>query len=131
MSRSRFPITAIAAFALLTGAAWAPVALAEGETTTPPQAPSAPRPNVSQEQLKSFAVASVEVDKISQEYAPKLEAAKSASDQEAVRQEATEKMVDAVQKKGLSVEDYRRIAIAARANPDLAREIETYRQQAH
>ncbi|HEX7007931.1 MAG TPA: DUF4168 domain-containing protein [Alphaproteobacteria bacterium] len=131
MSRFRIPLTAVAAVALLTGAAAAP-ALAEGTTTTPPPGSStAPRPNVSAEQLKSFADASLEVDKISQEYAPKLQAAKTAEDQEAVRKEATEKMVDAVQKKGLTVEDYRRIAIAARANPDLAREIETYRQQAN
>ena len=127
MSLIRFPLTAVATLALLTGAAAAP-AFAEGTTTSPPAAQT---PNVSSEQLKSFAMASLEVDKISQEYAPKLQAAESAQDQEAVRQEATEKMVDAVQKKGLTVEDYRRIAIAARANPDLAREIETYRQQAN
>src|SRR5690606_19254497 len=72
MSRFRIPLTAVAAVALLTGAAAAP-ALAEGTTTTPPPGSStAPRPNVSAEQLKSFADASLEVDKISQEYAPKL-----------------------------------------------------------
>jgi hypothetical protein len=129
MPRSRLSITAIAALTVLSGTAWAPAAFAEAETT-PQQAPIE-RPNVSNEQLKSFAVASLEVEKISQQYAPKLQAAKTQADQEAVRREATEKMVDAVQKKGLSVDDYRRIAIAARANPDLARQITTYRQQAH
>jgi hypothetical protein len=129
MPRSRLSITAIAGLALLAGVAWAPAAFAETETT--PQRAPVQRPNVSTEQLKSFAVASLEVERISQEYAPKLQAAKTPEDQEAVRREATGKMVDAVQKKGLSVEDYRRIAIAARANPELARQITTYRQQAH
>ena len=123
------PDHCLAALALAAGAALAPAAYAESETT-PQQAP-APRPNVSTEQLKSFAVASLEVDRISQQYAPKLQAAKTPADQEAVRREATAKMIDAVKQKGLSVDDYRRIAIAARANPDLAREITTYRQQAH
>ncbi|MGE5146027.1 MAG: DUF4168 domain-containing protein [Candidatus Eiseniibacteriota bacterium] len=133
MLRSRLPLTALAGLALVAGAAFAPAAFAETETTpqaTPNTAP-APRPNVSQEQLKSFAVASLEVDRISHEYTPKLQAAKTPAEQEAVRREATAKMVDAVKQKGLSVEDYRRIAIAARADPALAREITTYRNQAH
>jgi hypothetical protein len=127
MLHSRFTLSAVAALALIAGAAWSP-ALAEAPTTTPPQAP-ADRPAVSNDQLKSFAVASLEVERISQEYAPKLQAAKTPADQESVRQEATEKMVDAVQKKGLSVEEYRRIAIAARADPQIAHQITTYRQQ--
>jgi hypothetical protein len=105
--------------------------MAQAEST-PRAAPApAPAPNVSDSQLKSFAVASLEVDKISQEYAPKLQAAQTPTDQDAVRKEATQKMVAAVQQKGLSVDDYRRIAVAARSNPDLARKIETYRKQAH
>lgn len=128
MPHSRLTLSAVATLALLAGAAWSP-ALAEAPSTTP-QAP-ADKPAVSQDQLKSFAVASLEVERISQEYAPKLQAAKTPADQESVRQEATEKMVDAVQKKGLSVEEYRRIAIAARADPQIARQITTYRQQAH
>jgi hypothetical protein len=129
MPHSRLTLSAVATLALMAGAAWSP-ALAEAPSTTPPQAPIG-QPAVSQDQLKSFAVASLEVERISQQYAPKLQAAKTQADQEAVRQEATQKMVDAVQKKGLSVEEYRRIAIAARADPQLARQITTYRQQAH
>jgi hypothetical protein len=129
MLHSRITLSAVAALALIAGAAWSP-ALAEAPSTTTPPAP-ADKPAVSQDQLKSFAVASLEVERISQEYAPKLQAAKTPADQESVRQEATEKMVDAVQKKGLSVEEYRRIAIAARADPQIARQITTYRQQAH
>lgn len=128
MLHSRFTLSAVAALALLAGAAWSP-ALAEAPSATP-QVPTDQAP-VTQDKLKSFAVASLEVERISQQYAPKLQAAKTQADQDAVRQEATDKMVDAVQKKGLSVEEYRRIAIAARADPQIARQITTYRQQAH
>jgi hypothetical protein len=129
MFRSRLSIATASALALLAGSAIAPAAFAESESPSRP-AP-APKPNVSTEQLKSFAVASLEVDRISQEYAPKLQAAKTPADQEAVRREATAKMVDAVKSKGLTIEDYRRIAVAARADPKIAREITTYRNQAH
>ncbi|WP_047144848.1 DUF4168 domain-containing protein [Aquamicrobium sp. LC103] len=86
--------------------------------------PSAEAPSFSDEKLKSFAVAFLEVSKITQEYQPQLEGAKTPEDQQRVQSEASDKMVNAVESsEGISVEEYTQIIQAAQTDPELAQKI--------
>jgi hypothetical protein len=118
----RASIVALAA-AVAVGSAWTVPAAAQGAGA--PAQPGAQQQGASfsDEQLKTFAEAVKEVKQISNEYQPKIEAAKSEEDQQVVRQEATAEMVEAIEKKGLSVDQYNQIAMVARTDPETAAKI--------
>ena len=80
-------------------------------------------------QLKSFAEASLEVERLSQEWSPKIAAAGTAQEQAKARGEAMEQMAEAVEQKGLSVQEYNEIVNAAQTDPETARTVETYRTE--
>lgn len=101
----------------------APVA----KPATPPAAAAAA---ISDQELKSFAVAALEVKKINDSYRPRYRSADTPVAKEQVQKEATEKMSSAVEEKGLSVDKYNQIVRVAQANPDVARQIDDYARQA-
>lgn len=105
----------------------APEGAPEAEATepmTPMEAPSSAE--ISDETLQSFARAFLEVAEISQEYQPQLESAETPEDQEQVRTEAGEEMIQAVEAvDGIGVEEYQQILQAAQADPELAQRINT------
>ena len=80
-------------------------------------------------QLKSFAEASLEVERLSQEWSPKIAAAWTAQEQAKARGEAMEQMAEAVEQKGLSVQEYNEIVNAAQTDTETARTVETYRTE--
>ena len=80
-------------------------------------------------QLKSFAEASLEVERLSQEWSPKIAAAGTAQEQAKARGEAMEQMAEAVEQKGLSVQEYNEIVNAAQTDPETASTVETYRTE--
>lgn len=79
--------------------------------------------NFDQEQIESFAQARAEVQQIQQEYASQ---AQQGDDKEAaqMQKEAQQEMVSAVEDAGLSVEEFNRIAQAARSDKELSERIQ-------
>lgn len=107
---------AAAAFAIS-----APVSALAQETLPAPI--ETPAVSVTDETLQSFAMAFIEVARISQEYQPQLQTA-APEDQERVRMEAGERMVEAVEAvDGISVDEYQQIMAAAQTDPELAQRI--------
>lgn len=95
------------------------------------ETPAAQAPALDDAKLQSFAVAFLEVAKVSQTYQPQIEAAGSTEDQQRLQQEATEKMVEAVNaSEGITVEEYNTIIQAAQTDPELAQRINTHITQA-
>lgn len=80
----------------------------------------------SEQELKTFASAVAEVRSIGQTYQPQLEAAETKADKQAVRREATQQMAAAIKEEGITIERYKEITRAARADPELARKISGY-----
>lgn len=129
-----YPTRAIVAATALVfaGAAIATPALAQtasqgSDGVTPPAATApVPAPKLDGKKLKSFAVAYLQVDKIKREYQPQLAQAKSDSDKEKIRTEASQKMVEAVNHvEGMSVQEYSAILASAQADPDVAQKLTT------
>ena len=112
----------------------APVAVPAVAQTAPPAstqsgAEQSGSEQFSDAQLKSFAEASLEVERLSQEWSPKIAAAGTAQEQAKARGEAMEQMAEAVEQKGLSVQEYNEIVNAAQTDPETARTVETYRTE--
>jgi hypothetical protein len=106
------------------GIAWAPLALAQG---APPAAPiTAPQSAIdfTDADLKSFAVAVIHVSQINDTYLPVYQAAKTPEEQQLVEQKATDEMVQAVKKQGMSVEKYQEILTHAKSNPQVANRVD-------
>lgn len=88
------------------------------------ETPAVETPAFSDEKLQSFAVAFVEVSKVQQEYAQKLQATDAKEEQQKLQEEAGGKMMEAVeQADGISVDEYNEVITAAQTDPDLAQRI--------
>jgi hypothetical protein len=90
----------------------------------PPAQQSAP--DFSDSELKSFAVAVLEVQRINDDYVQKLERAASPEEQQQIRQTASQEMVRAVEKEGMSVGKYKEIMSQAQADPALAARVQEH-----
>lgn len=128
---SRACLTAAAAMLIA-----APVAVAQTKGAQQPQqqAPSqqGPAAAVSEDELKAFASAALEVRNISASYAPKIAEAESKQDAKEIatlRKQAEDKMVQAVEGSGLSVEQYNKIYVVARNEPELRSRITRYMKE--
>jgi hypothetical protein len=121
MIRWKFlPATALALLAV----SWIPISHAQAQGA--PAEGAQPASAYSDSELKSFAVAALDVQRINQAYLPKLQAAGTAEEQQQVRQEATQEMVKAVQKQGMSVDKFNEIAVQARQRPEIAERIQRH-----
>jgi FtsZ-interacting cell division protein ZipA len=92
--------------------------------------PSAQQVEPSQDQLKSFASAALQVQEIRSKWQTRMQAADSDEKAQEFQTQASAEMVNAVKEKGLTVETYRAIATAARDNPELAGRIAKLMEQA-
>ena len=82
--------------------------------------------NFNDSELKSFAVAVLQVQRINDTYMPKLESAKSPEEQQQVKQTASQEMVRAVEKEGMSVDKYKEILSHAQADPAVAERVKEH-----
>lgn len=117
--------TTCSAAALALSAAVAP-ALAQ-----PAQAPAATQQapaNYSDSQLEKFVSASQKVAVISQEYTPKLQSTTDESTRQQVYREADEKMVQAVQNEGMTVEEFNGINQAIQNDQALMQRVQNIAQ---
>lgn len=88
------------------------------------ESPAAAAPELDDGKLKSFATAFLQVNKVTKQYQPQIAAAGTPEDQQRLRQEAGEKMVEAVNgSQGISVDEYNSIIQAAQTDPELAQRI--------
>ena len=94
----------------------APLTFAQGA----PSETAKPAPSYSDAELKSFAVAALEVQRINDAYLPKLKTASTPDEQKQVEKVATDEMVKAVEKEGMSVDKYKQIMNHAQTNPEIA-----------
>ncbi|KPQ10003.1 MAG: protein with domain of unknown function DUF4168 [Saliniramus fredricksonii] len=128
-----FARTTLAAFAAL-GMAFGAASLTGTSVSTPAAAQTAQTapepgqaPNVDEETLRSFAVATLEIQEISQTYQPQMEAAESQEQQQEIAQAANDEMVAAVEAvPGIDVDSYNAIAEAAQADPEMMQQINTF-----
>ena len=79
--------------------------------------------NVSETELRAFAKVYVEVEKIRQEYEPRLKEAKNPEEGKQIQNEAVSKMQGALTKEGLNEESYTQIFEIARADEGLRKKL--------
>lgn len=99
--------------------AWAPATLAQNTVPKVQQ----PAPVYSDAELKTFAVAALEVLRINDVYLPKLKMAGTPEEQQQVEKTASDEMVKAVEKEGMSVTKYKEIMGHAETSPEIAERI--------
>ena len=112
------------ALTAVTGMGLAPMAPAQTPAPSNVQQPAPrvqqPAPAYSDAELKTFAVAALEVLRINDVYLPKLKMAATPQEQQDVERTASDEMVKAVEKEGLSVNRYKEIMSHAEAHPEIA-----------
>lgn len=119
MTRTLFAALAAAAIALPAAGAHA-----EGQQAQTSQgAPEAQAPQqaagYSDAQVETFALAYLDVASIRDRYMPEIEAAESADEQDALRQQATAEMVEAIEQQGMEVGIFNEIAAQSRQDQAL------------
>lgn len=118
-------LPALAAVAAVMLGPTAVPAVAQG---TQQQAPAAA--DYGEEELRAFALASLEVQDLNDKWVPRLSEAESQEEAQQLRSEATSEMADAIQDEGLSLEEYNAIYDQARQDAELASQIQNYQQEA-
>ncbi|KQR69123.1 hypothetical protein ASG25_15965 [Rhizobium sp. Leaf384] len=99
---------------------------------TQPQTPSAgasqipaPQASITDEKLKAFAVAYLQVDKVRQDYTRKIGTTTDAAAKQKLQNEANQQMIKAVETSpGMSLNDYKTIITAAQSDPTVARKVQ-------
>ncbi len=89
------------------------------------QAQAAP----SDAQLKSFAAATLAVERLNQEWAGRIQAAENAERKQQLRTEAMQQMAAAVRDEGLTVDEYNAIVDVVQSDESAAATVTEYRDQ--
>lgn len=82
----------------------------------------------SEDELQAFAAATLEVEKVQAKWQPQMSNAKTAEENESLREQAVQEMTQVVREQGLSVGQYNAIHAAAQRHPALMETVEEYRQ---
>lgn len=125
-------LAGLSALAIGLGASLGAAAAQDAATPAPAtEEPAAAAPPLDDGKLKSFAVAFLEVTRVTQEYQPQIAAAGTPEDQQRLQQEAGAKMVEAVNEaEGITVDEYNMIIQAAQTSPELAQRVNGHITQA-
>ena len=105
---------------VLLGAISAPLTAAQLD---PPSIQQPGQQTYSDADLKTFAEALLEVERISNAYQPRLEAAKNLGEEERVHQAALKEVTTVLAQKGMSIDKYKEIVVVAQNDPDVAQRI--------
>lgn len=104
-------------------------ALAEQGYDNPGQAApvpeAAPSTDFSENDLQKFADVQGDLEEIRSEYSGRLESTEDPDQAAQLQQEASQKMVQTVQDKGLNVETYSNIALAIQTDPKLRDKVQS------
>ena len=120
----RWTLLTTIAFAVL-GASWTPVVSAQAPgspAVEPPQQTS----SYSDTELKVFALAALNVQRIRNVYLPKLEAAQTPEQEWEVREAAADEMAQVIEGEGMTVGQYREISNQVRQRPELAKRVQEH-----
>lgn len=118
-------ITALLAAATMTAGIASVPAMAQDTADSGSQAQSqGAAQNFSDDQLQQFADASQNIASISQDYTEQLQNASGDEQQQEIRQQANEEMVEAVQDSGMSVEEFNSVGQAIQQNPQLMQRVQ-------
>ncbi|ATJ81796.1 DUF4168 domain-containing protein [Halomonas beimenensis] len=122
--------TALFSAALLSAGLMGSLAHAQesAEGAAEPAQAEAQAQNFSDDQLQKFADASKEIAVISQDYTQRLQEAEGEQAQQQVRQEANDKMVEAVEASGLEVDTFNAIGEAIQQDPELMQRVQAMAQ---
>jgi len=104
-----------------------PTAIIWAQDAKPPQSSS--QQDFSDQELKQFAMAALEVQRINDEYMPKMKTASTPEQRKEIESEALAKMEKAVTDKGLTVDSYKEIYSVARNDPEIAKRIGKHVEQ--
>ncbi|MFO7552041.1 MAG: DUF4168 domain-containing protein [Haliea sp.] len=116
MLQSKKSLTAIAAtLVMLFGV---PAALAQGPAQQAQQPPSQ-QVEVSDAQLAQYVQVAEKVTEIRNDFQQKMTSAEDAEQAQALQEEASAEMIEAVQASGMSVEEYNQVAYALQSDPAL------------
>jgi uncharacterized protein DUF4168 len=85
----------------------------------PKQGSPAQPSNVSDKELRAFAKAYVEYQRIRQDYDPKLNNTRDEKEKLKIQREGDDKVKLALEKQGLTPQDYNRLFVAVNGNPQL------------
>lgn len=113
--------TGLLGAALITGA---PAASAQQPAPTPAPQAGVPSPGYSDTELRTFVGAAKQVAMITEDYAPRIHEAQGKPEQQEIIKEADDKMIQAVQQEGLSVEKFLDINQSVQQDPALMRRVE-------
>jgi hypothetical protein len=95
------------------------------------QAPAIKVPAISDEKIKAFAVAYLQVDKVRKDYTARIGTTADAGTKQKLQNEANQQMIKAVETSpGMSLNDYKTIITAAQSDPDVARKVQQNLQAA-
>ncbi|WP_110643779.1 DUF4168 domain-containing protein [Salinicola sp. CPA57] len=123
-------ITAFVAAAMMTAGLVSAPAMAQDQNAADSGSQAqAPAKNFSDEQLQQFADASQNIAMISQDYTEQLQNASEEGEQQKIRQQANDEMVDAVKDSGMSVEQFNSIGQAIQQDPQLMQRVKGMVQQ--
>jgi hypothetical protein len=92
--------------------------------------PSTPTQTFSDQELMTFARATLDVEQIAMKYEEKMQAVEDDAQKDDFADQATGEMAEAVQQRGLSVEKYNEMAETVTRNPELAQRVIGYRNEA-
>jgi hypothetical protein len=112
-----------------------PFAAAQAQPGSEAQQQYAPPPaqqedmEVSDEMLDNFAEAVTTVQAVQQEYSAEIQSTQDTDKAQSLRQEAQQKMVDAVENTGLTVSEYNLISQRLQSDQDLAQRFERAQRQ--
>jgi ribosome recycling factor len=124
----RLTRTGAFAFALTLTAAMAnanqPPAQGQQEQYAPPPPQAEQRMELSDTKLRQFSSARAEVQSVQREYSQAIQSTQEEQEAQALREEAQQAMVDAVEESGLSVSEYNQISQRARSDEEIARRLE-------
>ena len=121
--------TKITGLAVALGLGLVPLSVVAQSETPAPQSDPAPQASpapvdVSNEKLDTFVLAMVEVESVRQEYIPRIEAASSEDEREAIATEGNAAIMERVDGvPGISFDEYVQIAEAAGSDPELGQKI--------
>ncbi|WP_110686827.1 DUF4168 domain-containing protein [Salinicola aestuarinus] len=123
-------ITALIAAATMTAGVISAPAMAQDTADSGAQAQQgAAAQNFSDEQLQQFADASQDIASVSQDYTEQLQNASGDEEQQEIRKQANEEMIEAVQDSGMSVEEFNSIGQAIQQDPQLMQRVQGMAQQ--
>lgn len=107
-----------------------------GLTPVPPATAQTAQPEVEQfapafsdAELKSFAVAVVEVRRLTDAYLPKLHSAATVEEQRQIEEIASVRLKEAVENKGMTVARFKEILAYSQNDPELAQRIRSHLPQ--